>query len=103
MNDTKDIFRTIQQRQFVQLKNYYDTKGQKPTCSMHVDLTSLYPFFMMAIEYMYQYGKTEKRSNTTEFDTNWFGFIKCKFLHKHRDNMPLHAVVTTWKLGMKQF
>ena len=36
MSDTKDIFRTIQQRQFVQLKNYYDTKGQKPTCSMWI-------------------------------------------------------------------
>jgi len=63
----------------------------------YVDFTSLYPYVMMANEY--QYGKVEKLVvNQRAFDKNWFGFVKCKFRHKHRDNIPLHAVVRDGKL-----
>ena len=53
---------------------------------------------MMANEY--QYGKVEKLvvNQGALFDKNWFGFVKCKFRHKHRDNIPLHAVVKDGKL-----
>ena len=26
-------------------------------------------------------------------------FVKCKLRHKHKSNIPLHAVVNDWKVG----
>lgn len=63
----------------------------------YVDFTSLYPYIMQ--KYIFQYGKVEEiEVNTKKFNPEWFGFVKCRFRHKHHKRIPLHAVVIDSKL-----
>ncbi len=63
----------------------------------YVDFTSLYPYAMKSNKY--PYGKVEKLVvNTTSFNRDWFGFVKCKFRNTHKNNIPLHAVFKDGKL-----
>lgn len=63
----------------------------------YVDFTSLYPY-IMSIE-LFPYGELYLiKVNTTVFNKSWFGFVKCKFRHTHKNNIPLHAIVKDSKL-----
>lgn len=63
----------------------------------YFDFTSLYPYVMS--KYKYPHGKINKINvNTNIFNNDWFGFVKCRFRHIKKDNIPLHAVVNNSKL-----
>jgi hypothetical protein len=61
----------------------------------YVDFTSLYPYIMW--KYNIQYGKvreiTVEEKDKSTFNKEWYGFIKCKFRHKKKNNIPLHPII----------
>lgn len=63
----------------------------------YLDFTSLYPHVMN--KYQYPIGEvSEIDVIDKEFNNNWFGFVKCKFRHIKKDEIPLHAVLQDNKL-----
>lgn len=63
----------------------------------YLDFTSLYPFMMRENQFPYDKVRTETINNNV-FKNEWFGFLKCKFRHTKKDNIPLHAVLKNHKL-----
>lgn len=66
----------------------------------YLDFTSLYPYMMQ--KHKFQYGNLnvidiEEEDNRT-FNDEWFGFVKCRFRHVKKDEIPLHAVLSEHKL-----
>lgn len=90
-----------------ELRKYYyggrnectDSLGYSKGKYYYVDFTSLYPFVMGKNEYFY--GKMNKinfETPITKFNKDWFGFVKVMFRHKHKNNIPYHAVFMDNKL-----
>lgn len=88
------------------LRKYYfggrnevmDSIGYEKGKFYYFDFTSLYPYVMgnNILPYdRYNHIIVEDKKN---FDKKWFGFVKCNFRNKHKNNYPLHAVVKEGKL-----
>lgn len=71
--------------------------GYKKGKFYYLDFTSLYPYMMQKHEY--PQGEVETLNiEDNKFNNDWFGFVKCKFRHVKKDNIPYHAVLKNHKL-----
>ena len=95
---TPEVDRELRKYYYGGRNEVFTYKGHTKGKLYYLDFTSLYPYIMS--KYKIQYGKMNiiNVEDKTKFDKKWFGFIQCRFRHKKKNKIPLHAVIKDNKL-----
>lgn len=97
---TPDVDRELRKFYYGGRNEVFSKLGHTIKKLFYLDFTSLYPYIMS--KYKIQYGKMDiinvEEEKKNKFDKKWFGFVKCRFRHTHKNELPLHAVLKNNKL-----
>lgn len=97
---TPEVDKQLRKYYFGGRNEVFTKLGHTKKKLFYLDFTSLYPYIMS--KYKIQFGKMNLidvlEADKTKFNKKWFGFVKCRFKHTHKKEIPLHAILKDSKL-----